>query len=981
MADKRCRGGIFLLLFFCSGATGLVYEVVWSKFLAQMFGSTIQAQTVVLAVFMGGLALGNRLFGKKSDALRSPVRLYGILELAIGLYAGLFTAIYTLSDRLFVGIGASMTEHRGLLLALKTALAVALLLGPTVLMGGTLPLLAAWLQKNFDEAGRRSARFYAVNSLGAVLGSGLAGFYLVRNLGMVATLQMTALANAVIGGAAILLSQQSAQADTAAPSKLNAPRSTPTAPPSSTTLGWASVLVAISGAVSMGLEVLASRSLSLIFGSSLQSFAVVLMAFILGIGLGSVAISSPRLQRWQSQKVVVCLLLAAALWIGLLVFTIESWVDIYRVARSGLARNTTGYVYYQLLTAAISMIVLGVPAALIGSLLPLLIRAVSRETATLGERVGRLLTWNTLGAVGGVLLTGFGLMPAIGLRSSFTVLALSLAAGATLVAWRWQWKPALPAAGGTIGLLGLLFLFGGESWRHVMSSGAFRARELEVNTEAMKLRKQHIRIVFYEDSADATVSVERGDGVGAPADVGMRINGKTEASSRADLGTQLLVGHLPMLAKPGAKDVFVLGLGSGITAGAALGYPIERLTIAENCEPVIRAARFFDSWNRGVLTNPLTTIRCEDARTILKLGRQKYDVIITQPSNPWMVGVGSVFSKEYYELAASRLKDGGMVAQWFHLYDMHDGIVGLVLRTFGTVFPYVEVWDSNAGDIILLGSQKPWACSRDVFQPAWSRPAVREDLARIGIQSPSALLARQLASQRTAFAIAGDGPIQTDWFPVLEYEAPRAFYIGRTSKLLVEFDERTWQVWNAPADKRQALEGLAEKELKQVFSEYGTVNEDLAYHLRQHFRPDGAEPRGTFATNPNISPCVFRLKSASKVAPEIPESASDETKKLLAACALLEPTSSRMQEGVAMIEVALRAYRPGTTWSAAYYAALAVKASLGEHQMEKAKTILGLGLQISPADMQLHYLQRLVERADGTEEGKLTAARRDTPGG
>ena len=822
---------------------------------------------MVLAVFMGGLALGNQIFGKKSDLMRSPVRAYGYIELGIGLYAFFFPTVYTLADRVFVSVGARVLESGGLLLALKAVLALGLLLGPTILMGGTLPLLAAWLQKHRDEAGRRSARFYAVNSLGAVLGAGLAGFYLVSHLGMVVTLQVTALANAVIGGAAILLSQHSVTfASSAAPAQVP-PDVTP---PASATLRWAGLLVALSGGVSMGLEVLASRSLSLIFGSSLQSFAIMLMAFILGIGLGSVAISSPRWQRWPSAQIVIWLLLAASVWIGLLVWRIESWVEIYRIARSGLARSTTGHLYYQLLTGILAMVILGLPAALIGSVLPLIIRTVAREVSTLGERVGRLLTWNTLGAVGGVLLTGFVLMPKIGLRSSFCVLALALAATALLVAWRWQWKPAMLSALTAMGWLGVVLIFSGGDWRHVMSSGVFRARETEVAPAAMELRKRHIQIDFYEDSADATVSVEHGDGIGAPADVGLRINGKADASSRADLGTQLLMGHLPMLARPDAKTVFILGLGSGITAGAVLEYPIDRLTIAENCEPVIRAAKFFEPWNRTALTSSRTKLWCEDARTILKLSPQKYDVIITQPSNPWMVGVGSVFSKEYYELGASRLRDGGLMAQWFHIYDMHDGIVSLVLRTFGTVFPHVEVWDVGSGDVILLGSQKPWPDSVTVWQTGWERPAVREDLARIGIRSPGALLARQLASQRTGFAIAGDGPIQTDWFPVLEYEAPKAFYLGQTSSLLGTFDERTWQVWHAPLEKRQRLEALDDDALRPVFAQYGTVNEDLANHLRQHFRRPGSLEDGTFASDPNGSPCVFRLKAITQTAPELP---------------------------------------------------------------------------------------------------------------
>src|SRR5438045_1836758 len=195
-------------LFFCSGATALVYEVVWSKYLTLMFGSTVQAQTVVLAVFMGGLALGNRLFGARADRAPQPLVIYGYIELAIGLYAFFFDSFYRLADGAFVRLGNGQLEHRVLLLGLKGALSVAVLLGPTILMGGTLPLLAAWLQRQSNDAGRWSARFYSINSLGAVFGAGMAGFYLVRALGMVSSLQMTALVNVLVGFTAVGLARR-----------------------------------------------------------------------------------------------------------------------------------------------------------------------------------------------------------------------------------------------------------------------------------------------------------------------------------------------------------------------------------------------------------------------------------------------------------------------------------------------------------------------------------------------------------------------------------------------------------------------------------------------------------------------------------------------------------------------------------------------------------------------------------------------------
>ncbi len=902
-----------LALFFWSGATALVYEVVWSKFLSQMFGSTIYAQTVVLAVFMGGLALGNRIFGRWADRLRQPVQAYGCLEIIIGIYALFFPAFDRMADRCFVALGAHLVERAGLLLGLKGILSAALLLGPTTLMGGTLPLMAAWLQKSSSDPGRRAARFYSVNSLGAVVGSALAGFWLVQNFGMLRTLQITAAVNVIVGITAISFSRLSS------PTQLRSAEPTPATESdaaSPETLHWAGVIVGITGAVSMGLEVLSSRSLALIFGSSLQSFAVVLIAFILGIGLGSAWIASSHRRGRSSERVIVLLLCLAAAWVALLVFNIERWVDFYRIARTGLGRTEVGYVYHQLLTTAISLVILGIPAACIGAVLPLMIRAVSADGAPLGAKVGALLTWNTLGAVVGTLFTGFVLMPQVGLRNAFGVLALALGLVALVVACRRRWRTGIAGTVAVSAFVGSLFIFGDEGWRHVMSSGIFRVVETKFEPRLMPLRKQHMKILFYEDGPDATVSVEQVDGIIGPAQIGLRINGKPDAGTQMDMDTQLLVAHLPLLAKPGAKDVFVLGLASGITAGALLAYPVEQIVVAENCEPVIKASKIFEDWNRHVLSDPRTHLWREDARTVLKLRPQLYDVIITEPSNPWTVGVGSVFSREYHEIVASRLKPGGIAAQWFHVYEMYDGIVSLVLRTFSSVYPFVEVWDTGNGDIVMLGALQPWPTGPEVFRQGFAIERVATDLGMLDIRSPEALLARQLASQRTGFAIAGDGPIQSDLFPVLEYAAPLAFYIGIGSRMLDRYDERTRQQLLAPADKRAALRSLPLGNTQLLFSTFSTVNGELY---------------GCLFGNPSSAsvPCIFQTPQ-----PSPPPGASGTT-----------------------LDQAAAAFDAGA--------------------LDQAEQLTALALQQNPGDAQAGYLARVVtrERQQRQAGGNTRAAR------
>jgi predicted membrane-bound spermidine synthase len=576
--------------------------------------------------------------------------------------------------------------------------------------------------------------------------------------------------------------------------------------------------------------------LCLIFGASLQVFAIVLMAFILGISFGSGVIASPNRKHLRGETTAVLLMLGAALMIGLVVFNIENLVSVYLTAQSGLSRSLMGYRYYRTLVAVVSIFVLGLPAAALGSVLPLWIRAASDTSNLLGDRVGRLLTWNTLGAVAGSLLTGFVLMPWIGLRGSFAALALVLVAAAIPVAMAVR-RPLVLAAGAAVGIFLIkAVLSGDEGWRYVFSAGVFRDIPDALSMTRVLDRHNHVHLDFYEDAADATVSVERqlsGDG-----DLSLRIDGKVDASAKGDSTTQLLLAYLPLMAKPNSKDVFCFGMGSGVTAGATLGYPIEHLTVAENCGPVLRAAKLFEPWNNGVLTNSRTRIYHEDARTVLKLSPKKYDVIISEPSNPWMVGVASVYTREFYQIAASQLKPGGIMTQWFHVYEMDDSSADMVLRTFESVFPVMEIWDVGESDIVILGSERPWRSSLDIYKPAPELKGPLAGLASIGLDRPEALLARRLASQFTAFAIPGPGPLQADDTPILEYSAPRAFYIHLRNPgvfHMQKFDERTWQMDLAPDDVNKELEKLDPPALKAIFIKIGSLNDDLISYLQNRY--------------------------------------------------------------------------------------------------------------------------------------------------
>jgi len=513
-------------------------------------------------------------------------------------------------------------------------------------------------------------------------------------------------------------------------------------------------------------------------------------------------------------------------------------------------------------------------------------------------------------------------------------------------------------------LLAVVAMRGDQDWRYVFSSGIFRLPDID-SENVLSERRQFVHLLFYEDAADATVSV---DSIQIPyQEVVLRINGKPDASAVGDRPTQILLAQLPLMVKPDSKDVFCFGMGSGVTAGSVLDYPIEHLTIAENCEPVLRAVKFFEPWNHGVYTNDRVRIYREDARTVLKLNAQKYDAIISEPSNPWMIGIGSVFTREFYQLAAGRLKPGGIMTQWFHMYEMDDETLNLVLRTFASVFPNMEIWDVGDEDVVLLGSNQPWESGPEIYKSAFDLEGARRDLAEIGLTTPEAVLARQFASQQTAFAVPGAGPIQSDDFPILEYAAPRAFYMYQGSRgvqRMQRYDERTWQVGIAPPAKNKVLAQLETADLIPIFGKnFGSGNQELQSYLDSRFQ--GHTGSLTFGTR--IMPCIFQSTNGSPMIYAPPSAATNlNARQLYYAEATLRTDPTKQLQAVESIKGvldSLKNYKPqDTDWSAAYYAELAVRASVRLGNPVLAKAILLRGLQLEPDSDELKYLSRILIR-------------------
>ncbi len=775
----RTRFHLPLLLgcFFLSGSAGLIYEVVWERYLRTLFGNTTGAVTAVLAAFMGGLALGGYLLGKAADRSRDRLALYAWLEFGCTLYAlafpWLFAQIAGVHTTLIRGI-----EEPGLAVeAMRLALSLALLLPPTVLMGGTLPVMARQL-----DASRHLPLLYAVNSLGAVAGCVAAGFWLLEWLGLTATLSLAAVLNALAAiGALALRSPDKGRSDSG-PERLTsaAPPSPPPAAkpleaprPRFSPLRGMLTAAFLSGFACMLLEVGLTRLLALILGSSVHAFALMLAGFIAGIAIGSWSL--PRESRSNPALGFACGQIAIGL-IGLLAIPLAgSLADLVLSLRIWINWDFNAF---HVTEFAVCLLAIFPATFFFGRTFPLSIRAVMEGQESAGSRIGAVYAANTVGTLLGSVSAGMFLIPWTGVRATMVLGCLAcLASAGVSTAGRYAFTTWFRWALGVF-VGAALLVTAGPAWDlSRLVRPIFRYRP---GFGVPRPGEAAPRLIYYREDAITTVSVE---------DTGphlrtLKVNSKPDASNGlGDMRTQSLTAHLPLVLTPRAKDVLIVGLGSGTTVAAALAHPVDRVDCIELSPAVVEASRLFEQINRRCWESPRVRICVNDARSYLSATERQYDCIISEPSNPWVAGVASLYTRECLESCRARLRPGGLMAQWIHTYETSEEVIRIVLRTFRSVFPHTVVSMITDVDIELLGSTEP---IRPDFAASAARvalPAVAADLDKIGIRGLFPLIATSLFSERGAAEYAGAGVLHSDDYPLVDFLASRAFFAGHQARL------------------------------------------------------------------------------------------------------------------------------------------------------------------------------------------------------
>lgn len=750
------------LLFFFSGASSLIYEIIWVKQLTLQFGATAWSVSTVVTAFMAGLGAGGWYAGRRADAISQPFLVYAFIEVGIAVFGFLSIPILSRLDVLIGPIYHLLQDHFTTFVLVRFVLTLAVLIVPTFLMGASLPVLVAGLARSHAMQ-RTVGLLYGLNTLGAAAGVIASGFVLLPALGM----SITTLVAVTIGVLVSLCAWRYDKRWQVGPVPEKKQESGRRAPFSLL------AIVAVSGILSLFYEVSWTRLIVPIVGSCTYAFSIILATFLLGIGVGSMIASLGKGRRDCRPLIASLLIFSSCTGLAGL-FAVDHLPGLFLA----LVRHCEGKLwlfFYSQGVLAGALIFL--PSCAMGVILPLAIAGYHRETGARGQSVGGIYAANTAGSIAGSVLAGFVALPYLGVS-----LCIIVAAAAGLVAAIFllfsdheisRWRRILWVVGSTAVFASLL-RFNPQIDFHFLHSSQFR-NVLNRNTE---YERDHMGDLLYiKDGISCTVTVYR-----YPDSTWLNVNGKTDASTALfDRQSQYLMGHLPLLFHPAPAKVFILGLGSGGTVRAVAAHPVDKIDVAE-LEPAIKeAARYFASIHDGAIFDDNVHIHMEDGHTFLRYREDKYDVIISEPSNPWMAGVSALFTTEYYRQIENRLNPRGIFCQWIQLYEISEETRNVMVRTLADVFPHVMLFCYRS-DMFCLASREKIMPDIGEIERRLQLPGVRLTMDRILVRDVYDLFTGywgELPEDVAAFPTQIRNSEENLW---LEYRAPIEMYRSTSFK-------------------------------------------------------------------------------------------------------------------------------------------------------------------------------------------------------
>lgn len=736
------RGGLYAL-FFLSGVSALTYELAWQRLLHLVFGVSTLAVAAVLAAYMGGLALGGLLFGRRADRTTRPLRLYAAVEVCLGLSALLVPPGFALLTRWYTGLWTAVHPGPWGGLGLRCGLALLVLGIPATLIGATLPIMARLACRPRDSFAGSFSLLYAVNTLGAVFGAALTGFVLLHHLGLRSTLWLASGVNLLVAGTAWFAALLPGE-----PPGLSR-RDEPAGSPVSADRRWrwlALAGAALTGLAGMGFEVLWARILGILTSNSAYGFALLLTVLLAGLAAGGL------LQSWWARRPGDPWRRLALCQAGLTVVVLAGISCLQNtpawLVHSSLRGDVAGMFAGELALTAAAVFV---PAVFMGMTLPLLVAGIV-QTPFRFAWVGRVHAANSLGCVAGPFLVGFILIPCLGIHATLgLLLAVSTLVG--LTAWGLAARPG-PRLRGLAAVLLLAGVGAGWSflpWQYTKSPV-----------------QQPRRLLCYREGNNATVAVfEEANGSRCILVDGQPVAG----TSRTSAVDQKMLAHLPLLLHPHPRRALTVGFGSGGTSHSMTLHGID-VDCVEIETAVAGAATLFRSENHGVLGHPRFRLILDDARSWLRVAPLRYDAIVTDCTNLQYRSNGDLYTTDYFRLMKGRLEEGGLAAAWVPANGIREDDLKTLLRSFRAVFPHTSVWYVNVlptDFLIVVGTPQPLQIDAEQLRERMQRPGVAEDLAAVDLTDPCRLLTTLLTAGQRLDDYLGEGPLNTDDRPVLSY--------------------------------------------------------------------------------------------------------------------------------------------------------------------------------------------------------------------
>ena len=747
---------IVWLIFLLSGASGLVYEVIWTRQLTLLFGSTVFATSTVLTAFMAGLALGSYYFGRLADREKRPLRLYALLEVGIGAFALIWPLLLSVLNAIYILAYRGLDAEFYSLSLIRFVLSFLVLLVPSTLMGGTLPILSRFFVNRLEKLGLNVGALYALNTFGAVVGCVAAGFFLIQFLGVQASIYFAAAINFGVAITAFLLDRRSGQItetggdetqETQTASE-SAPADTGSVPVFRLVL-WA---FAVSGFCALSYEVFWTRILVFFLGSTTYAFSTMLAAFLFGIALGSFIFA------WVADRLKALVNLFGLVQIGIglaAVALIPAFGGLYDIS-STLQSMFGGGRFWSFVAC---VIVMSVPTLLMGISFPLVARIYTVNAAKLGRSIGNVYALNTVGSILGAFCAGFILIPLIGIRPGIVLMAmLNVITGCVLILRNEKRSRFFngAAVGGTVLTVGIAVII------------LFVANKpLFLKSAIFRTQRPGDTVIDYKEEVDATVTTLKDD-----EDVYRLYVDTNQAAdaSRWDSPSHRVIAHLPLLLHPNPKRALVVGFGMGVTSYSITQHGV-RVDAVEISKGVIDSARaHFSHVNHDVLDNPLFSHSVNDGRNYILMTERKYDMISTGIIHPLVsAGSSNIYTADFYRLCQRILTDDGIMCQWVPLHRVPEEHYKTIVRTFVKVFPHTTLWYKYTPDfVILIGTPRPLRINYNDFLARAQIPSIREGLAHDDLDGMS-LLDSFMMGEKRVLEYVGEGRIHTDNHPLLEF--------------------------------------------------------------------------------------------------------------------------------------------------------------------------------------------------------------------